>query len=99
MSAAEIAKICESLMMVAFGASWPMNLIKTIRMKDPRSKSFVFLWLILLGYLAGVTSKIIKGEYISYLTALYVLNTLMVATDLVLSTYYLMRLKRQQKKA
>ena len=99
MEPAQIANICESLMMLAFGASWPMNLIKTIRMKNPIGKSFTFLWLILLGYLAGVTSKVIKGEYFTPLTLLYVINTLMVATDLTLSTVYLRRVKRQQPSA
>lgn len=94
MSAAEI---CEALMMLAFGASWPMNLLKTIRMKNPIGKSFTFLWLILLGYLAGLTSKIIKGEFYSPAAILIYLNTLMVATDLILSLYYLARVKRQEK--
>jgi len=93
----DAAKLCEALMMLAFGASWPMNLIKTIRMKNPIGKSFVFLWLILLGYLAGLASKIIMREFFSPAAILIYLNTLMVATDLTLSLYYLMRVKRQEK--
>ena len=91
-------QICEGLMMLAFGASWPMQIIKTIRTKNPTGKSFIFMWLILLGYVAGLCSQAFEGHFFTDpVTILYVLNTLMVATDLILSTRYLMLLKKQQK--
>ena len=91
------AQICEGLMMLAFGISWPMQIIKTIRTKNPTGKSFTFIWLILLGYVVGLASQAFEGRFFKPETILYVVNTLMVATDLTLSTYYLMRLKKQQK--
>ena len=93
------AQICEGLMMLTFGISWPMQIIKTIRTKNPMGKSFLFLYLILMGYLAGLASQAFEGRLFKPETILYVINTLMVLTDLVLSTYYLMRLKRQQKQS
>lgn len=93
------AQICEALMMFTFGISWPMQIIKTIRTKNPMGKSFLFLGLVLLGYLAGMASKALSGRFFKPETILYAVNTLMVATDLVLSTYYLMRLKRQEKQS
>ena len=97
--AAQIADLCESLMMIAFGASWPMQIIKTVKTKNPMGKSFTFLWLILLGYLAGVASKIISGKLLTAAALCLCINTVMVATDLTLSLTYLRRLKRQQKQA
>ena len=38
--------IWEALMMFAFGFSWPMQIIKTVRTKNPAGKSLVFLFLI-----------------------------------------------------
>ena len=61
-------------------------------------KSFLFMWLILLGYVAGLCSQAFEGHFFTDpVTILYVLNTLMVGTDLILSTRYLMLLKKQQK--
>ena len=93
----DAAQICEALMMFTFGISWPMQIIKTIKTKNPMGKSFLFMGLVLLGYIAGLASKALSGRFFKPETILYVLNTLMVGTDLVLSTIYLMRLKRQQK--
>ena len=91
----DVGEICEGVMMLTFGLSWPMQIIKTIKTKNPMGKSFLFMGLVLLGYLAGLASRAFDGEFFEPVTALYVLNTLMVATDLTLSTIYLKRLKRQ----
>ena len=82
-------QIFEAIMMATFGASWPMQIIKTLRTKNPLGKSFSFLWLILSGYLAGIASKIVLGQFMKPVTILYVANAAMVATDLIFSYYYL----------
>ena len=45
-------------MLVCFGASWPMSLLKTIRVKNPTGKSVIFMYLILIGYFSGILNKI-----------------------------------------
>jgi len=70
-------------MMVLFGLSWPMNIIRSVRSRTAKGKSVWFLFFIILGYLAGIASKILAG-HITYVLFFYVLNILMVSTDVVL---------------
>ncbi len=91
----DFAKILEGLMLLAFGASWPMQIIKTVRVKNPTGKSFIFQYLIILGYLLGLASKAAAGNLIHWLTCVYLLDLALVLTDLILSHIYLARLKKK----
>lgn len=77
-------------MIVSFGASWPMNVIKSYRSRTAKGKSLAFLLLIFFGYIAGIISKIINRNYMMqigtkwYVLFFYILNLLMVAIDLAL---------------
>ena len=87
---AEIPEILEVIMIVSFGASWPMNVIKSWKARTTKGKSLAFLCLILFGYIAGITGKLLNENYMAdfskkwYVLFFYVLNFIMVATDLVL---------------
>lgn len=72
----------EILMLVCFGVSWPVALLKTYTTKSVKGKSFLFLFLILLGYIFGVIHKIIYN--FDYVIWLYILNGLLVAADMAL---------------
>ena len=48
----------EGIMLICFGVSWPPAIIKTLRVKNPQGKSFIFLSLVLIGYLCGICGKI-----------------------------------------
>jgi len=76
-------QILEALMMVLFGCSWPFNIIKSIKTKSAKGKSAIFLFLVDAGYLAGILSKLVAGN-ITWVLFFYVLNFLMVFTDIVL---------------
>lgn len=78
--------IWEALMMFAFGFSWPMQIIKTVRTKNPAGKSLLFLFLIFGGYVAGIIHKL--TVHYDWVIFIYALNLLMVGTDLVLTLYY-----------
>ena len=80
-------RIFEAAMMVCFGVSWPLSILRTYRVKNPAGKSVAFLWLIIVGYLSGIVSKIVGGN-IDWVIGLYALNTAMVATDLTLVYFY-----------
>ena len=77
-------------MIVSFGASWPLNVIKSYKARTTKGKSLAFLCLILFGYVAGITSKLINPVYMAaigtkwYVLFFYVLNFIMVAADLCL---------------
>ena len=85
-----MAEIFEVIMIVSFGASWPLNVLKSYRARTAKGKSLAFLLLILFGYVAGITSKLINGAYMAsiaekwYVLFFYVLNFVMVFADLIL---------------
>lgn len=84
------AEILEITMIVLFGASWPMNVIKSIKTKSAKGKSLLFLVLILVGYIAGITSKFVNPIYMAqfaekwYVLFFYFLNFFMVLTDTII---------------
>ena len=78
-----MAQIFEVLMLVCFGLSWPFNITKSWKARTARGKSVGFEILILTGYLCGVAGKFISGN-VTYVLAVYILDILMVCTDLVL---------------
>ena len=43
-----MAEFLETLMIVSFGASWPMNVIRSYKARTAKGKSLSFLLLILL---------------------------------------------------
>lgn len=78
-----LGNIFEVLMIVLFGISWPLNIIKSLKSKTTKGKSLLFLIFIFVGYLFGITSKLILGK-INYVLVFYIINTLMVGFDLIL---------------
>jgi hypothetical protein len=74
----------EAIMLICFGVSWPLSIYKSYKSRQTGGKSVVFLYLILIGYVAGIINKILNGA--DFVTFLYVLNGLMVSTDIIL--YY-----------
>jgi hypothetical protein len=74
--------IFEAGMLLCFGAAWPMNIIKSIKSRTAGGKSVIFQWAILVGYICGITNKLLYSMDI--VLVLYILNFVMVATDTVL---------------
>lgn len=83
-----MAQILEILMLVAFGFSWPQNILTTLKNKSTKGKSLAFLILIDFGYVCGIAAKLVSGEFHWYVLFFYVLNFCMVATDMALYFYY-----------
>lgn len=87
-----MSEFLEIVMIVSFGASWPMNVLKSYRARTTKGKSLAFLYLILFGYVAGIASKFVNEAYMAafaqkwYVLFFYVLNFVMVGADLIL--YY-----------
>ena len=75
------AEILEIMMIVCFGFSWPMNVVKSYRARTTKGKSLGFLMMIIIGYLCGIASKLISGSYKWYVMFFYVLNLCMVLLD------------------
>lgn len=85
-----MSEILEIVMIVSFGASWPMNVMKSWKARTTKGKSLAFLCLILFGYVAGITGKLLNEAYMAdfaqkwYVLFFYVLNFVMVFCDLML---------------
>ena len=85
-----LPEILEIIMIVSFGASWPLNLMKSFKAKTTKGKSLPFLLLIFFGYVAGIASKLVSESYMAnigqkwYVLFFYVLNFIMVGADIVM---------------
>ena len=85
-----MAEILEVLMIVSFGASWPLNVLKSYKARTTKGKSLAFLLLIFFGYIAGILSKLLNDAYMAqigqkwYVLFFYVLNFIMVGADLLM---------------
>lgn len=78
----------EIIMIVLFGASWPFNIVRAYRAKTAKGTSLIFLLLILIGYAAGMASKVFAliyygGRYFTYLRTIafsfYCINFIMLS--------------------
>lgn len=96
-----MAELLEVVMIVTFGASWPLNVIKSYKARSTKGKSLPFLCLVFLGYIAGVFSKILNESYMMsfsskwYVLFFYALNLIMVGADLAL---YVRNYKLEQER-
>ena len=78
-----LASVFETVMIITFGLSWPMNLVKAVRSRSTGGKSILYDYFVLAGYLCGVTAKILSGTYNLAFYA-YFPNIIMVITDIFL---------------
>ena len=77
-----ISPILETVMLVCFGFSWPMNLIKAYKARTAKSTSLPFILLIITGYIAGICAKLASGN-LNYVLIAYLLNLAIVSLNLV----------------
>ena len=76
-------EVFELIMLICFGFSWPISVYKSIKSKSTQGKSVIFILAIIVGYLAGITSKLIDGK-LTYVFIIYCINLCVVSLDLVL---------------
>lgn len=85
-----MAEILEIIMVLSFGASWPLNVIKSYKARTAKGKSLGFLLLIFFGYVAGILSKFLNPVYMAefstkwYVLIFYFINIFMVSVDIIL---------------
>lgn len=80
-----MSEILETLMLVCFGISWPLTVYKSYKTGTAKGMSRPFILLIMCGYVAGITAKIMNDK-INYVLVAYIINLLIVSADLVV--YY-----------
>lgn len=85
-----MSEFLEIVMIVTFGASWPLNVMKSYRARTTKGKSLGFLCLVFFGYISGIASKFVNEAYMAsfsekwYVLFFYFLNLTMVGIDLLL---------------
>lgn len=76
------AKIFETIMLICFGLSWPINAIKAYKARTAKSTSLPFIMLIFTGYVAGILAKVVSGQF-NYVLAVYIINIVIVSFNIV----------------
>ena len=74
--------IFEAGMLIFFGFSWPVSIIKSLRSRSAKGKSGIFTILVATGYIFGITHKILYSRDI--VLALYLINITMISIDIAL---------------
>jgi len=76
-----MAELLECIMLVCFGFSWPLNVVKNIKSKSSKNMSLWFILLIIAGYIAGICAKIIRGTF-NYVLVVYFINLIIVSVNI-----------------
>lgn len=82
----------EILMLLCFATAWPFSIYKLYKSGSNQGKSIVFSYVVLFGYVFGMTNKVINND-VNYVLAFYILDFVLVSLDMVM--YY--RNVRRQK--
>lgn len=77
-----MGSILETVMLVCFGFSWPLNVMKAYKAKTAKGTSLPFVLLIITGYIAGISAKLISGQ-INYVLIAYILNLAIVSLNVI----------------
>ena len=78
-----MGSILETVMLVCFGFSWPLNVMKAYKAKTAKATSLPFILLIVAGYIAGITAKVITDQ-INYVLIAYIVNLAIVSLNIVI---------------
>ncbi len=86
--------IMETMMVVCFGISWPLNIVKAWRSKTAKGTSIMFYFFIWIGYIFAMTGKFALiydnaplpwYETVKwYVMFFYVVNILMVSAGIII---------------
>ena len=73
-----IAEILETVMILAFGLSWPLSIYKSVKSRTAKGKSLQFEIFIWLGYIAGIVMIFVLSW------VFYCLNFIEITIDMLL---------------
>ena len=80
-------ELLEIVMLICFGASWPISVAKSWKARTAKGKSVVFEFIVIFGYLVGLLGKLITysrtGGW-AYSIWFYFADIAMVTIDIVL---------------
>ena len=76
-----MSELLETVMLVCFGLSWPISVVKNIRTGTAKGMSLPFILLITFGYIAGISAKIMSHN-INYVLIVYFINIAAVSVNI-----------------
>lgn len=76
-----MSSIFETIMLVCFGLSWPINVIKAYKARTAKATSLPFILLIFTGYIAGISAKVVSGQ-MNYVFVVYLINLAIVLLNI-----------------
>ena len=85
-----MSELFEIIMIVSFGASWPLNAMKAYRARSAKATRPIFLGLIFGGYIFGIASKFLNESYMAsfaskwYVLVFYFINLVTVGINIAL---------------
>lgn len=74
--------IFEIIMLICFGAAWPVSIMKSWTSRTNNGKSLFFLVIVLIGYVAGILHKIYYLR--DGVIILYLINFAMISVDILI---------------
>ncbi|MCQ2588623.1 MAG: hypothetical protein MJ174_10945 [Treponema sp.] len=75
-----LSHLLEAGMLICFGFSWPLNVVKAFKARTAKGTSLAFIILIISGYIAGIGAKIINKQF-NYVLVVYILNLVIVSAN------------------
>lgn len=78
-----MGSILEAIMLICFGLSWPLNVMKAYKARTAKGMSLPFILLIIFGYVAGITAKLVTHQ-INYVLVVYLFNLVIVLMNLAI---------------
>ena len=76
-----MSNILETIMLICFGLSWPINMIKAYKARTAKATSLPFILLIITGYIGGTAAKLINHQF-NYVLVVYFINLALVLLNL-----------------
>ncbi len=78
-----LAEVLETMMIIGFGVSWPLSIMRSYQARSTKGKSVLFLFCIAFGYVCGIVSKLLSHN-LNLAFWFYIPNIIMVSTDICL---------------
>lgn len=83
-----LTELMEALMVICFGISWPLNIIKAWKARTAKGTSLLFYFFIWIGYVFALIGKTVGIVYLdrpfTYPIIFYVLNVVMVTGGILI---------------
>lgn len=84
-----VGQVLEAGMLICFGVSWPVDILKTLRTRRTEGKSLLFMSLVLTGYVLGFGAKMSRAAWVNelpeWISVLYVFNAVMITVDIAVT--------------